>query len=188
MTVYDPINRIAAPSIGTLARFVFAATLAPYFWASAMTKVGAPLGPFTPSAGAYFQIFPKLIEQAGYDPTALGIIPMLVVVAGTLAEFVLPALIIFGAATRPAAIGMIGFIIVQSLTDIIGHGVDAATLGTLFDRMPDGIILDQRLIWIFVLFSLALTGAGPISVDRWFSRAKAPIWLQRSTPDRTARL
>ena len=188
MTIYDPINRIASPSIGTFARLVFAATLAPYFWASAVTKVGAPLGPFTPSAGAYFQIFPRLIEQAGYDPSALGIIPMLIVIAGTLAEFILPALIIIGAATRPAAVAMIGFIIVQSLTDIFGHGVDAATMGKLFDRMPDGIILDQRLMWVFVLFSLALTGAGPISVDRWFNRAKAPIWLLRSNPDKTARL
>ena len=189
MFSYSPIDRISQPTIGTLARFVFAATLAPYFWASAMTKIGAPLGPLTPSAGAYFQIFPRAIEAAGYNPNALGIWATIIVIAGTLAEFILPALIILGAATRPAALGMIVFIIVQTLTDLYGHGsiAHAETVGALFDKSPDSIISDQRLTWIFILSTLALTGAGPISLDRLFTRAIAPIWSRRSNPENIAR-
>jgi putative oxidoreductase len=40
---------------------------------------------------------------------------------------------------------MIGFIIVQSLTDIFGHGADAATIGGWFDRASDALILDHWL-------------------------------------------
>jgi len=37
---------------------------------------------------------------------------------------------------------MIGFVLVQSITDIFGHQVDASTIGALFDRFPDAVILD----------------------------------------------
>ena len=62
---------------------------------------------------------------------------------------------------------MIGFIIVQSLTDIFGHGVDAATIGGWFDRASDALILDQRLFWVFVLLFLLVQGAGRYSLDNW---------------------
>ena len=45
-----------------------------------------------------------------------------IVVAGTVAEFILPILIAIGLFTRLAALGMIGFVIVQTLTDLFGHG------------------------------------------------------------------
>jgi putative oxidoreductase len=41
---------------------------------------------------------------------------------------------------------MIGFIAIQSLTDLYGHGgiSHPATLGAWFDKVPDGSILGQR--------------------------------------------
>ena len=91
-----------------------------------------------------------------------------VVVAGTWAEFLLPLLIVVGLATRLAALGMIGFVTVQSLTDLYGHGGIAheGTLGAWFDRAPDALILDQRALWIFLLVVLVIKGAGLLSVDR----------------------
>ena len=47
-----------------LARLIFAAVLAGYFWASALTKFD---GPFTLSTGAFAQIFPKAIEAVGSE-------------------------------------------------------------------------------------------------------------------------
>ena len=38
--------------------------------------------------------------------------------------------------------------------------VDAGTIGALFDRFPDSVILDQRLLWIFPLAYLVVKGAG----------------------------
>ena len=54
-----------------------------------------------------------------------------------------------------------------SLTDIWGHGVDAATIGAWFDRGADSLILDQRLLWVFVLSVLVVKGAGRLSLDSW---------------------
>lgn len=153
----------------TLARFLFAAVLLAYFWHAAGTKPGNGLfGLFQPSLGAYAQIFPRQMEAAGYDASQLGFWHWAVVVAGTLAEYILPALVVVGLATRVAALGMIGFIVIQSLTDLYGHGgiEHAETLGAWFDRLPDGAILDQRALWVFVLLTLVLKGAGPLSLDR----------------------
>jgi len=67
-----------------LARFIFAAVLFMYFWASGMTKLGdGILGLFNPSLGAYAQIFPKAMEAVSYDVTQLGVFHRLVVVADT---------------------------------------------------------------------------------------------------------
>tara|TARA_R110002049_G_scaffold23781_6_gene84767 strand:- start:151399 stop:151941 length:543 start_codon:yes stop_codon:yes gene_type:complete len=152
--------------IPTLARLVFAAVLLIYFLNSGMTKLGdGLLGILTPSAGAYAQIFPKTFEAVGYDSDAMGVLHWGMVVAGTLAEFILPTLIVLGLLTRLAALGMIGFVLLQSLTDIYGHGQWDA-LGTWFDRFADGTILDQRALWIFLLIALVIKGAGPLSFDR----------------------
>ncbi|MGH1355550.1 MAG: DoxX family protein [Thalassovita sp.] len=166
-TLADHLNR-ADWVLSTLARFTFAAVLAMYFWASGLTKLGDGIfGIFSPSTGAYAQIFPKAFEAVSYDASQLGIFHWAVVVAGTVAEFILPALIILGLLTRLAALGMIGFIAVQSLTDLYGHGgiAHAETLGAWFDRLPDGVILDQRAFWVLALTTLLIKGAGPISVD-----------------------
>lgn len=152
----------------TLARFLFAAVLAGYFWASGLTKLGdGVFGLFRPSVGAYAQIWPKAFEAVGYDASQLGLFHWAVVVAGTVAEFALPVLIILGLLTRLAALGMMGFVVVQSLTDLYGHGgiAHAETLGAWFDRLPDGAILDQRAFWMLALVTLVIKGAGPLSLD-----------------------
>jgi len=154
----------------TFARFTFAATLMVYFWNSALTKLGdgALYGVLSPSVSAYVQIFPRATEAVGYNVSQLSQYHQLVVLAGTVAEFVLPALIVIGLFTRLAALGMICFVIVQSLTDLYAHGgiEHIETLGAWFDRIPNGVILDQRLFWMLVFLLLVVKGAGPISVDR----------------------
>lgn len=155
----------------TFARLLFAAILLKYFWVSGLTKLGG--GIFSPSMGAYAQIFPRAMEAAGYDVSQMSVLQTLVVLAGTWAEFILPALIVLGLLTRLAAIGMIGFIIVQTLTDLYGHGAieEVTTVGAWFDKMPDSIIMDQRALWIFLLVVPVFRGAGPISLDRLFVRS-----------------
>ncbi|UWR21471.1 DoxX family protein [Sulfitobacter sp. S190] len=156
----------------TLARFLFAAILLMYFWVSGLTKLGDGfMGIFAPSTGAYVQIFPRMMEAVGYDTSQFSLFHKLVVLAGTWAEFILPALIVLGLLTRLSALGMIGFIVVQSLTDLYGHNgwEDSTVLGAWFDRFPDAAILDQRALWVFLLIVLVIKGAGPISFDRALS-------------------
>lgn len=167
--VFGALERLTVPVMTTLARFLFAAVLLFYYWNSALTKLGDGfLGFLFPSDGAYIQIFPKAVEAAGYDFSQLGTFHWLVVVAGTWAEFLLPLAIVIGLFTRLAALGMIGFVVVQTLTDLFGHNGIAheGTLGAWFDRMPDSIVLDQRAFWVFVLLYLVFRGGGPLSVDR----------------------
>ena len=154
----------------TLARFVFAAVLLVYFWNSGLTKIdGSISGLFEPTFGAFAQIFPKGAEAVSYDITQATTFQRLVILAGTWSEFILPAMILLGLLTRLAAIGMIGFVIVQSATDIIGHG---ATTGRWFDNLSDGVILDQRALWILLFAVLIVKGAGPFSLDRFLGGEK----------------
>ena len=167
--LFGALESISVPVMTTFARFLFAAVLLMYYWNSALTKLGdGILGFLFPSDGAYIQIFPKAVEAAGYDFSQLGVFHWAVAVAGTWAEFLLPLAIVIGLFTRLAAFGMIGFIAVQSLTDLFGHGGIAheGTLGAWFDRIPGSIILDQRAFWVFLLLYLVFRGGGPISVDR----------------------
>jgi len=176
------LDRLAPLVLPTVARFVFAAVLVGYFWNSGMTKLGDGLfGFLTPSSGAYVQIFPRAMEAAGYDTSQLSLFHWAVVVAGTMAEFALPLLIVVGLLTRLAALGMIGFIAVQSLTDLYGHGGIAheGTLGAWFDRMPDALILDQRAFWVLALVVLVMQGAGALSLDRLLRNALA---ARRASP------
>lgn len=164
------INQTGDWLLPTLARLIFAAVLLGYFWASALTKFD---GPFSPSVGAFAQIYPRAFEAAGYDAGQMGLFAHLVVLAGGWAEFALPALVVLGLLTRLAALGMIGFVVMQSLTDIFGHGVGAETIGTWFDRASDGLILDQRAFWVVLLATLVLKGAGPVSLDKLLFRRLA---------------
>jgi putative oxidoreductase len=165
-------GQIVLPSV---ARLVFGGVLLMYFWSSAMTKLGdGALGFLFPSSGAYAQVFPKVFEAVGYDVSQLSVIHWVVVVAGMWAEFILPLLIILGLFTRAAAIGMIGFVIVQSVVDVTGHMADAATIGGWFDKVSSALILDQRALWIVLLLILVFKGPGPIALDRIFgSRPRA---------------
>ena len=167
--VFGGLERATVPVMTTFARFIFAAVLLVYYWNSGLTKLGDGfLGFLFPSDGAYIQIFPKAVEAAGYDFSQLGTFHWAVVVAGTWAEFLLPLAIVLGLFTRLAALGMIGFVTVQTLTDLYGHGgiSHEGTLGAWFDRFPDAIVLDQRAFWVFVLLYLVFRGGGPLSVDR----------------------
>ena len=157
----------------TLARFAFAAVLLFYFWNSARTKLGdGVFGFMSPSDNAYIQIFPKKVEALGYDTSQLGAFEWLVAVAGTWAEFILPLLIVIGLFTRLAALGMVGFVIVQSIVDITGHGVGGKDLGAWFDGPSNALILDQRLMWMVVFAILFVKGAGPLSLDKVLSRQR----------------
>ncbi len=171
--IFSGLEHIATPVLTTLARFIFAAVLLVYYWNSGLTKLGDGfLGFLFPSDGAYIQIFPKTVEAAGYDFSALGAYHWAVVVAGTWAEFLLPLAIVLGLFTRLAALGMIGFIAVQTWVDLYGHGgIENGTLGAWFDRMPDSIVLDQRAFWMFILLYVVFRGGGPLSVDRILSSA-----------------
>jgi putative oxidoreductase len=169
------MNQLASPLqrldvvLPDLARLSFAAVLLNYYWASGLTKLGDGIfGFLSPSVGAYAQIFPKQMEAVLYDTSQLGVFHWAVVVAGTWAEFLLPVLLVLGLLTRYAAVAMIGFITVQTLTDLFGHGAieHAATVGKLFDRLPDAPILDQRLLWVFLLITLVIKGGGLLSLDR----------------------
>jgi putative oxidoreductase len=163
----NAMEALAPALLPTLARLVFAGVLLMYFWASGITKLGpGTFGFLHPSDGAYAQIFPRAFEAVGYDSSQLGVFAWAVAVAGTLAEFVLPLLIVLGLFTRFAALGLIGFAVVQSLTDIYGHGADAATIGAWFDRASDALIMDQRALWVVLLLVLVFKGAGPLSADR----------------------
>ena len=148
----------------TLARFTFVAVLFMYFWSSATLKLGDSL--FSLSFGAYGQIFPVAFDAAGYDVGQLSLFHKIVAYAGTYAEFVLPVLLAIGLFTRLAALGMIGFVIVQSYVDIFGHMADETTIGSWFDRITDSAIMDQRLFWISMLLLLFIKGGGPLSADK----------------------
>ncbi|MEM7438499.1 MAG: DoxX family protein [Pseudomonadota bacterium] len=153
--------------LSTAARFTFAAVLLMYFWNAAVTKLGDGfLGFLAPNGNAYYQVFPKATEAAGFDPAGLSAFHWLVVTAGTWAEFILPALIVLGLFTRLAAFGMTVFVIVQSYVDVFGHGVGGKDLGAWFDGPSGSLIMDQRLMWMLLFFVLIIKGAGPLSVDR----------------------
>ena len=161
--------------LGLFARFVFAAVLALYFLNSARTQVGEGFfGFFSVSNGAYYQIALPAVEAADGDVSQVAFLPWGAMVwAGTYAEFVLPVLIVIGLFARLAALGMIGFIAVQTLVDVTVHQVGAETIGRLFDRFPDAAIADQRLLWMVPLVYLVIKGAGAVSVDALLRRLVA---------------
>ena len=178
MTSQDPsaarpraIDRVADAAIPTLARLIFAGVLLVYYWNSGLTKLGDTeagivAAVLNPDFGAYAQIFPRMMEAASFDISQLPGYARWVVIAGMLAEFLLPVAIILGLLTRLSALGMIAFIVVQSWVDIAGHGAAPADIGAWFDGASGALIVDQRAFWILALVVLVLRGAGPLSLDR----------------------
>ncbi len=166
-SIFDRVDRMSDFIVPTLARLVFVAVLLFYYWNSAGLKIDGSI--FSPSAGAFGQIFPKAAEEVLYDVSQLNILQRLVIFAGTLAEYVLPALILLGLLTRLAALGTLGFIWVQTLVDVTGHGVK---LGSLFNNSID--LIDQRVMWSFLLLVLVFKGAGALSLDAMLRRVIAP--------------
>lgn len=175
--ICDPLDRMAPIVLPTLARLTFLATLFWYYWNSAGTKVWDRrtdegwVDFFTLESGVYAQMFPKAFEAVGYNDAALGFHYKIIAWLGTYGEWALPLLLVIGLLTRVAALGMIGFIVVQTWVDVTGHG---AEFGTLFDTGYG--LADERLIWMFLLVVLVMRGAGPISVDHGLGRALGRYW------------
>jgi putative oxidoreductase len=168
------VEPMSTPVLTTMARFIFAAVLLMYFWNSGLTKIPDGLGNLvSPSFNAFAQIYPKGAEAAGYDITQATAFQKAVILAGTWSEFILPALVVLGLFTRAAALGMIGFVIIQSLTDVIGHGGET---GAWFDNLSDATILDQRAFWVFLLLYLVFKGGGPLSLDRFILRSETSLY------------
>ncbi|WP_371226620.1 DoxX family protein [Roseovarius sp. 2305UL8-3] len=151
----------------TLARLAFLAVLFVYYWNSALLKIDDSI--FTPSSGAFGQIFPKAAEAVLWNVEEMTFFQRLVIFAGTVTEFVLPVLIVIGLFSRLAALGTIGFIIVQTVVDVTGHG---AKLGTWFDTSI--ALIDERTLWVFLLLVIVIKGAGPLSLDRLLGGRIAP--------------
>lgn len=161
--IADRLDTISPALVPTLARLAFALTLLVYYWNSASLKHDGSI--LSASAGAFGQIFPRAAEAALHDVGQLNILQRLVILAGTVAEYLLPALILAGLLTRIAALGMVGFVLVQTLVDVTGHGVP---LGAWLDH--DFGLLDQRTLWVFLLLLLVVRGAGPVSADAVLGR------------------
>ncbi|MEQ9556306.1 MAG: DoxX family protein [Rhodospirillales bacterium] len=171
--VFVAIERLAGEwLLGLTARLVFSSVLLVFFLHSAATKVGTGFpGSLIPGAGAYAQIIPHVAEATSYDVSQIAFLPWgLIVTLGTYAEVILPCLILVGLFTRAASAAMIGFIAVMTMTDVWGHGLDAKSVGALFDRVQDSVVSDQRLLWIFPLVYLVVKGAGALSVDGLLAR------------------
>lgn len=159
----DTLDKLSVFAVPTLARLTFVAVLLVYYWNSATLKIDGSI--FSASAGAFGQIFPKAAEAVLWDVSQMNFFQRLVIFFGTVAEFVLPTLILIGFLTRLAAIGMIGFIWVQTIVDITGHGVK---LGSLFDNTLT--LVDQRVMWTFLMLIIVFKGAGALSIDALFRK------------------
>jgi len=167
------------------ARLVFLAVLFFYFLNSWGTKVeGGITGFFSVKDGAYYQIVPWAVEAAGGEVSQVGFVNHLIVLAGSVAEFVLPVLIVAGLFTRIAALGMIVFVAVQTFVDVNFHGVAGDTLGALFDRFSDSLVADQRTLWAFLLLVLVVKGGGALSLDALLSRVTGGNPAPRAAPAR----
>jgi len=154
---------------------VFSSVLLFYFVNSAWLKTGeSVLGFFSPGTGAFGAILPSLMDQVGFDISAIPVFPYhLIVIFGTIGEFFLPLMIAIGLFSRIAAIGMTIFIIVQSYVDIAGHGLEDKFIGSMFDRFQDAVIWDQRLLWVFPLLIIIVKGPGKLSIDHLLSRSRS---------------
>jgi len=164
----DTVTRLTEGWFLSLAsRLVFLSVFFFYYLNSFFTKVGDGFaGFFQIQSGAYFQIVPAAMEAAEYDVARVSLLADLMVFFGTYMEIILPILVVVGLLTRLSALGMIGFIGVQTFVDIQFHGADEKSIGTMFDRFPDAAISDQRLLWVFVMLVLVIKGGGYLSLDR----------------------
>lgn len=167
--IFDRIEGLSPAVMPTLARLIFIGVLFVYYWNSAVLKLGQDgiSALFSVNANMFGQMLPKAAEAVLWDVTQATTFQKTIMLAGTWGEFILPVLIAIGLFTRVAAIGMVVFVFVQSIVDVVGHNADAATIGAWFDKASGAIILDQRAFWVFLLLFLVFRGAGPLSVDRF---------------------
>lgn len=171
--VFSAVERATAGWFtGFAARFAFASVLLLYYLNSGWQKLGDGIfGFLSPSLGAYASILPPIMDQYGGDISAIPFFPWhLIVLLGTWTEILLPIMIVIGLFSRIAALGMIFFVIVQSYVDIAFHGLEGRFVGSMFDRLPDAIIFDQRLMWVFILALIVVRGPGKLSLDHLMAR------------------
>ena len=130
--IFGALETYIAPALlPSLARLLFLGALFGYYWNAGLTKLGdGVFGLFQLSPGAYVQILPRAVEAVGYDPSALGTLARATVLMGTWAEFALPILLVVGLFTRMAALGMIGFVVVQTWVDVMAMGPHWARCST----------------------------------------------------------
>ena len=171
---FGTIRRLAEGwFIGLAARLVFLGVVFNYYLNSFLTKVGEGFaGFFQIESGAYFQIVPAAMEASGYDIENVSVPAHLMVYFGTYLELILPCLIVVGLLTRLSALAMIGFIGVQTFVDIKFHGADQKTIGAWFDAVSGSAIWDQRSLWIFLLITLVIYGAGFFSADHFLKGSR----------------
>jgi putative oxidoreductase len=172
-TVFSAIERATEGWFtGLAARFAFASVLLLYYLNSGWQKLGDGIfGFLSPSLGAYASILPPVMEQYGFDVAAIPFFPWhVIVLLGTWAELLLPVMIVIGLFSRIAALGMVVFVIVQSYVDINFHGLEGQFIGSMFDRLPDAVIFDQRLMWVFILALIVVNGPGKLSLDHLLAK------------------
>jgi putative oxidoreductase len=164
-------------ALSALSRLTFAAVLGQYFLISAVSKIGGSdlsVGPNVPgtflSLGAFYELAPQALTAAGYNSENLSLALLLGVEVIVLAEVILPVLLVFGLATRIAAFGMIGLILLTTVIDIYARHAPPEVIGALFDARPYDTILDLRLLWITVLAIPAILGGGALSLDAFVRR------------------
>ena len=156
---------------GLVLRFAFASVLLVYYFNSAWGSLdGSLLNLLSPNDGAFAAMVPPVMEEAGYDKAGVAWPWHVFVTAGVAGELILPILVIAGLFTRIAAAGMIVVVIVQSYVDIVFHGLEERSVGAMFDRLPDAVIWDQRLLWVTVLVLIVVNGPGALSLDRLLRR------------------
>jgi len=172
------VSPAAGSALSLALRAVFAVSVLPFLLASAATKFDG----FGLSDQAYFLILPQYMEAVAYDPAAIGWPWRLWVALGSGAEVALPLALVAGLATRWAALAMIGFLAVMSVTEVWFHGVPDAVVGAWFDADPYALILDQRLMWCALLVVLAVLGGGRVSVDAWLRARRATRQARHSQP------
>ena len=156
---------------GLLLRLAFASVLLVYYFNSAWGSLdGSLLNLLSPNDGAFAAMVPPVMEEAGYDKSAVAWPWHVFVTAGVAGELILPILVVVGLFGRIAAAGMMVVVVVQSYVDIVFHGLEEKSIGAMFDRFPDAVIWDQRLLWATILALIVVNGPGALSLDRLIRR------------------
>ncbi len=155
---------IVAPALTvTLARAGFAAVLLPWFVIGGLTRiaglslsVGPAAGIWPLSLGAYYTFLPGVMAGNGVPSTA----EHAFVLVMTLAELVLPVMVVAGMAGRLSATLLILHVWIRAAA-----AGELFRPGRLFDASPFDPGPDQVLLWSLVLLPVAIQGAGPFSFD-----------------------
>jgi putative oxidoreductase len=159
--------------LGLIARFAFAAVLWNYFLNSAEPRWARHCGFLLHlSPGAYYQIAYPAVEAAGGDVGAVSFFPWGLIVVWAPMPSSCCRFCWSSAVLADCSFGNDGFHAVQTFVDITVHQIGAESIGTLFDRFPDAVIADQRLLWMVPLLVIALKGPGLLSVDALLARRR----------------